>query len=55
MGRCGYPPEFRRRVLDLLAAGDGSPNRSDPRTGLIGQPSADCLEALPQRAFAKGC
>ena len=21
MGRRGYPPEFRRRVLDLLAAG----------------------------------
>src|SRR5450759_5565329 len=21
MGRLGYPPEFRRRVLDLLAAG----------------------------------
>ena len=21
MGRCGYPPEFRRRVLDLVEAG----------------------------------
>ncbi len=21
MGRCGYPPEFRRRVIDLLGAG----------------------------------
>ncbi len=21
MGRCGYPPEFRRKVLDLVAAG----------------------------------
>jgi len=21
MGRCGYPPEFRRRVLDLIEAG----------------------------------
>jgi hypothetical protein len=21
MGRCGYPPEFRRKVLDLVEAG----------------------------------
>jgi transposase-like protein len=21
VGRCGYPPEFRRKVLDLVAAG----------------------------------
>jgi transposase-like protein len=53
MGRRGYPPEFRRKVLDLLEAGrsvadvaadlqisDQSIFRGGDRTGLTG---ASCL------------